>query len=302
MDGTAVPDAVIRQWQLRAALVRAIQLCAALDRILAMSVAQATERTQFGRPLAKFQAVQNLVADIAAETALARAATDGALAEVLRTGWLSDALEFLVAMALSCAGQAASAAVRNAHQVHGAIGTTREHRLHEFTTPALSWRSEYGSVTALGRQAVEAGMDMALACDLRLTSTRARFSEGYVRVGLIPGDGGAHLLPRIVGQARALELLWTGRFVEALALGLVLSVHTPEEFKAAVDDLCSKLAAGPPLAIRAIKRLVRNGERVDCATSLSMVAAEQAVVQSTADSAEAAAAFRERRAPVFQGR
>jgi acyl-CoA dehydrogenase len=146
LDGTPVPDAVIAQWQLRAALVRAIQLCAALDRILAMSVAHATERTQFGRPLAKFQAVQNLVADIAAETALARAATDGALAEALRTDWSSDALEFLVAVARSCAGHAASVVVRNAHQVHGAIGTTREHRLHEFTTPALAWRSEFGSV------------------------------------------------------------------------------------------------------------------------------------------------------------
>ncbi|AKS35308.1 enoyl-CoA hydratase/isomerase family protein [Mycolicibacterium goodii] len=160
-------------------------------------------------------------------------------------------------------------------------------------------------IAAVDGVAVGAGMDMALACDLRLASTRARFSEGYVRVGLIPGDGGAHLLPRIVGQARALELLWTGRFVEAdeaLALGLVLSVHSPDEFPEAVSSLCRQLAAGPPVAIRAIKRLVRNGERVDFMTSLSMVAAEQAVVQSTQDSAEAVAAFREKRTPVFQGR
>ena len=145
---------------------------------------------------------------------------------------------------------------------------------------------------------------MALACDIRLASTHARFSEAYVRVGLIPGDGGAHLLPRIVGQARALELLWTGRFVEAqeaLDLGIVLSLHEPEELAASAGELCRRLAAGPPVAIRAIKRLVRNGERVDFMTSLSMVAAEQAVVQSTRDSAEAAAAFREKRTPVFTG-
>ncbi|KWX21296.1 acyl-CoA dehydrogenase [Mycolicibacterium wolinskyi] len=146
LTGTPVPDNVIRQWHLRAALVRAIQVCAVLDRILESSVAHAIERTQFGRPLAKFQAVQNLVADIAAEAALARAATDGALAEALRSDWGSPNLEFLVAVARSCAGHAASVVVRNAHQVHGAIGTTREHRLHEFTKPALSWRSEYGSV------------------------------------------------------------------------------------------------------------------------------------------------------------
>ncbi|MFN3007858.1 enoyl-CoA hydratase/isomerase family protein [Mycolicibacterium wolinskyi] len=176
-------------------------------------------------------------------------------------------------------------------------------RVHRVAAAALDLDKPL--IAAVDGVAVGAGMDMALACDLRLASTRARFSEGYVRVGLIPGDGGAHLLPRIVGQARALELLWTGRFVEAdeaLSLGLVLSLHSPADFPAAVDDLCRRLAAGPPVAIRAIKRLVRNGERVDFLTSLSMVAAEQAVVQSTADSAEAVAAFREKRKPVFTGR
>lgn len=146
LTGVPVPDEVVTQWQLRAALVRAIQVCAALDRIVAMSAAHVSERIQFGRPLAKFQAVQILVADIAAEAALARAATDGALAEALRTEWSGESVGFLVAVARSCAGHAASVAVRNAHQVHGAIGTTREHRLHEFTMPALAWRSEYGSV------------------------------------------------------------------------------------------------------------------------------------------------------------
>ncbi|KWX21294.1 enoyl-CoA hydratase [Mycolicibacterium wolinskyi] len=176
-------------------------------------------------------------------------------------------------------------------------------RVHRVAAAALDLDKPL--IAAVDGVAVGAGMDMALACDLRLASTRARFSEGYVRVGLIPGDGGAHLLPRIVGQARALELLWTGRFVEAdeaLSLGLVLSLHSPADFPAAVGDLCRRLAAGPPVAIRAIKRLVRNGERVDFLTSLSMVAAEQAVVQSTADSAEAVAAFREKRKPVFTGR
>ncbi|MEV0670569.1 acyl-CoA dehydrogenase family protein [Mycobacterium sp. NPDC050441] len=163
LTGTPVPDNVIEQFTRRSALVRAVQVCAVLDRILAMSVDHAGERTQFGRPLAKFQAVQNLVADIAAESALARAATDGALAEALRSDWSSAHLDFLVAVARSCVGHAASVVVRNAHQVHGAIGTTREHRLHEFTMPALSWRSEYGSVAywddKLTEYATQAGSD-----------------------------------------------------------------------------------------------------------------------------------------------
>lgn len=146
LSGTPVPHDVVARFAHRAALIRAVQVCAALDRILESSVAHTRERTQFGRPLAKFQAVQNLVADIAAESALARAATDGALAEALRSDWSSPHLDFLVAVARSCVGHATSVVVRNAHQVHGAIGTTLEHRLHEFTMPALSWRSEYGSV------------------------------------------------------------------------------------------------------------------------------------------------------------
>ncbi|MBU9764101.1 acyl-CoA dehydrogenase [Mycobacterium sp. TNTM28] len=146
VTGTSVPDSVFDQFLHRAAVVRAVQVCAALDRIVALSVVHVGERIQFGRPLAKFQAVQHLVADIAAEAALARAATDGALAEALRSDWSSSHLDFLVAVSRSCVGHAASVVVRNAHQVHGAIGTTREHRLHEFTMPALAWRSEYGSV------------------------------------------------------------------------------------------------------------------------------------------------------------
>lgn len=163
LTGTPVSDAVVVQCRLRAALIRAIQVCGALDRILELSVAHAGERIQFGRPLAKFQAVQHLVADIAAEAALARAATEGALAEAVRTDWTSESLDFLVAVARSCAGHAASVGVRNAHQVHGAIGTTREHRLHEFTLPALAWRSEYGSVQywddKLTDHATAAGVD-----------------------------------------------------------------------------------------------------------------------------------------------
>ncbi|TQM32570.1 acyl-CoA dehydrogenase family protein [Nocardia bhagyanarayanae] len=146
LTGIAVPDTAIEQLWLRGALARGLQVCAALDRILELSVTHASERVQFGRPLAKFQAVQTLVADIAAQASLARAATEAALAAAIRTDWRGPELDFLVAVARSCAGHAASVVVRNAHQVHGAMGTTLEHRLHEFTGAALAWRSEFGSV------------------------------------------------------------------------------------------------------------------------------------------------------------
>lgn len=145
-QGVAVGAGLVAQLRLKSALTRAIQVCAALDGALELSIEHAASRIQFGRPLAKFQAVQHLISDIAAEAALARAATEAALALAVDSDWSSPRLEFLVAAARSCAGHATSVVVRNAHQVLGAIGTTREHRLHEFTRAALAWRSEFGSV------------------------------------------------------------------------------------------------------------------------------------------------------------
>ncbi|MEZ0359778.1 acyl-CoA dehydrogenase family protein [Mycobacterium sp. SA01] len=144
--GEPVSDALVGRLKRRAALMRSIQVCAALERAVELSIEHVCARVQFGRPLAKFQAIQNLISDAAAEAALARAATEAALDVAVATEWDSANLDFLIATARSCAGHAASVVSRNAHQVHGAIGTTREHRLHEFTRAALTWRSEYGSV------------------------------------------------------------------------------------------------------------------------------------------------------------
>ena len=146
LDGAAVSSELLTQLRLRSALVRSIQVCAALDRALELSIEHTASRHQFGRPLAKFQAVQHQIADIAAEAALARSATESALSVATASDWSAPSLDFLVAAARSCAGHATTVVVRNAHQVHGAIGTTNEHRLHEFTRAALAWRSEYGSV------------------------------------------------------------------------------------------------------------------------------------------------------------
>ncbi|KAA1249158.1 acyl-CoA dehydrogenase, partial [Mycobacterium simiae] len=137
LPGVPVDAAVVSTLTLKAALIRAIQVCAALDRILQLSIEHSTSRIQFGRPLTTFQAIQHLIADIAAEAALAQAATEAALTAAVSSEWSAPNLDFLVAVARSCAGRACSIVVRNAHQIHGAIGTTREHRLHEFTRAAL---------------------------------------------------------------------------------------------------------------------------------------------------------------------
>ena len=163
LSGAPVSAERVGELMRKSALVRAIQVCAALEQILALSIEHTTSRSQFGRALAKFQTVQNLIADMAAEAALARAATEAALAAAVSSDWSADHLDFLVAAARSCAGHAASVVVRNAHQVHGAIGTTREHRLHEFTRPALAWRSEYGSVAHWDNKLTEAALGAGAA-------------------------------------------------------------------------------------------------------------------------------------------
>jgi acyl-CoA dehydrogenase len=158
VDGAIIETSLVARLELKAAMVRAIQVCAALDRVLELTVEHAAVRIQFGRPLARLQAVQALIADIAAETALARVATEAALDAAVASDWTAPHLDLLVAAARSCAGHAASVVTRNAHQVHGAIGTTREHALHQFTRPALAWRSEFGSVRHWDEQLTRAAL------------------------------------------------------------------------------------------------------------------------------------------------
>ena len=160
-------------------------------------------------------------------------------------------------------------------------------------------------IAAVNGVAVGAGMDMALMADLRIAARSARFSEGYIRVGLVPGDGGCYYLPRLVGVAKALELLMTGDFVgaeEAERIGMVNSVVDDGELEEATSRLARKLADAPPVAIRMIKRATYQSMRTDLRTSLDLIASHFGVVVTTDDSAEAMAAFRERRPAVFTGR
>jgi len=159
------------------------------------------------------------------------------------------------------------------------------------------------SIAAINGVAVGAGLDMALMCDMRFMARGARVSEGYVKLGLVPGDGGAYYLPRIVGTAKALELLLTGDFVdadEALRIGLVSRV-VDDEVYAAAHEFAARLAAGPPVANRLIKRAVYQGQGADLRTSLDLISSHMGLVATSDDAREALAAMRERRAPRFSG-
>jgi len=159
-------------------------------------------------------------------------------------------------------------------------------------------------IAAINGVAVGAGMGMALMCDMRIIARSARLSEGYIRVGLVPGDGDCYYLPRLVGPAKALELLLTGDFIdaeEAARLGIANHVVDDEDFADAVNTLARKLADAPPVAVRTIKRAVYQSARSDLRTSLDLISSHMAVVTSTQDSAEALAAFREKRPGTYAG-
>jgi len=153
--------------------------------------------------------------------------------------------------------------------------------------------------------ATGAGMDMALMADIRWAARSARFSESYVKVGLVPGDGGAYLLPRLVGMSKALELLWSGDFIDAETaerIGIVSRVCDDDALMADLRAFAERLARGPRVAIRLIKQVARQSQGTDLLGALDLVTGPMGVAFNTEDHLEAVAAFKEKRAPRFTGR
>lgn len=160
-------------------------------------------------------------------------------------------------------------------------------------------------IASINGVAVGAGLDMALMCDLRIMSTSARVAEGYVKVGLTPGDGGAYYLPRIVGTSKALELLLTGDFIdaqEALRIGLVNRLAEPDQLESATTAFAQSIASHPPVTVRMIKRATYQSANTDLRTALDLISSHFAVVAATEDAAEALAAMKDKRAPTYVGR
>lgn len=153
--------------------------------------------------------------------------------------------------------------------------------------------------------AAGAGCNLALACDYRLASDTAKLGETFVRIGLHPDWGGTWLLPRLVGYGRAMELLATGRMVnadEALRIGMVDRVVPAAELAAETASLANAIASGPPVAIAGIKRAMQAAERNDLRAQINLESQHQLDCFRSRDAAEGMAAFFEKRAALFEGR
>jgi 2-(1,2-epoxy-1,2-dihydrophenyl)acetyl-CoA isomerase len=153
-------------------------------------------------------------------------------------------------------------------------------------------------IAAVDGVAYGAGMDMALMCDIRFASTKAKFSESYIKLGLVPGDGGAYFLPRVVGVAKALELLWTGEQVdaaEAARIGLVSRVLEPDELLPRTMEFARSIAAQPSAAVRITKRAAYQGLTSSMSAALDAVSSHIAVLRSSPEYEAAIEAFNEGR-------
>jgi len=171
--------------------------------------------------------------------------------------------------------------------------------------PRLMLATDLVTIAAVNGPAVGAGFDIALMCDLRIGSSDARFAHTFIDLGIIPGDGGAWFLPRVVGWQRAAELAFTARIVtaeEALDMGILLEVVEPDELLSRAQVIAEQIAAKPPHSVRLTKRLLRHARSMELDGFLDISAALQSVSHHTEDHHEAIEAIFEKRPGDFKGR
>ena len=168
--------------------------------------------------------------------------------------------------------------------------------------PKALYKLEVPVIAAINGPAIGAGLDLACMCDIRIASSTASFAESFVRMGIVPGDGGAWLLPRVVGYSKAAEMAFTGDkldAMEALECGLISRITEPEQLLTVALSLAGKIAANPAYALRMTKRLLREGEHQSLDSLLELSASFQAIAHQSADHKEAVQAFIEKRQPNF---
>lgn len=154
---------------------------------------------------------------------------------------------------------------------------------------ALS-RAEMPVIAAINGPAIGAGFDLANMCDLRIASSKAKFGETFVNLGIIPGDGGAWFMQRLIGYQRAAELTFTGRVItadEAKSLGIVLDVVEPEQLMIRANELAAEIASKPAASLRLTKRLMKLAQRTQLPDFLDICAAYQGMCHNNPQHADA---------------
>jgi enoyl-CoA hydratase/carnithine racemase len=170
--------------------------------------------------------------------------------------------------------------------------------------PQALWNCELPLIAAINGHAIGVGLDLACMCDMRIAAQGAKLASSFIKMGIVPGDGGAYLLPRAVGWARAAEMMFTGDTLsadEALACGLVSRVVPADALMAEARALAQRIAVNPPQTLRLVKRLLREAQHARLSEVLELSAAFQALAHETQDHAEALAAFFDKRPAQFKG-
>ncbi len=160
-------------------------------------------------------------------------------------------------------------------------------------------------IAAINGPAIGAGLDLACMADLRIASERARFGSTFVKVGLIPGDGGAYWLSRAVGYAQAAQMVLTGDLLDAVdaqRIGLVGEVVAHDDLLEAAGALAARIAANAPIAVRLARQAMARSWDLSADQALDLAATYQGIAQVSEDHAEGVNALLERRAPVFRHR
>jgi enoyl-CoA hydratase/carnithine racemase len=220
--------------------------------------------------------------------------------------------EHIAALVITGAGKAFSSGgnVKHMRERQGSFGgdvyeVQKRYREGIQRIPLALHRLEVPSIAAVNGAAIGAGFDLTCMCDIRIAAEGATLAESFVNVGIIPGDGGAWFLQRLIGYQRAAELTFSGRVIgadEAKSLGIVMEVLAPADLLPRAAALAQSFAAKPPQALRLTKRLMKSAQRMELPDFLEHCAVFQGMCHNTQDHLEAVGAMLEQRRPVFTGR
>ena len=185
------------------------------------------------------------------------------------------------------------------------VETRRHYEMGIQRIPRAFEMLEVPIIAAVNGPAIGAGCDLACMCDIRIAGESARFAESFVKVGIVPGDGGAWLLQQVVGYSKACEMSFTGDSLDAhaaLACGLVSQVVPDDQLLPAAIALARRIAVNPPHVLRMTKRLLQEARNSGLDSVLKLSAAMQSLAHTTQDHSEAVDAMLQKRPPHFSGR